>query len=386
MDNYLDNVVAQSTLVEWTQRFVRFPSPQTERFEGEPAVQAFIGDVGALLDDLEIPFRRDGMGSLIAELGPAARHSVVLMAYAMTHPASNMTKPYEGEIVSIDGVPAIRGRGVSEQKASLAAALAASYAAYRNGRLTGRLVFAVSSAGETGRHDAARSILASLETRPTVAVIVIGTSGQVSLANKGRIDVLIVVHGRAAHSSTPWRGLDAVSGAREVMRRLDALDLGGRQHPGLGRATLAPTSIRSFPNATHTIQSEVHITYDRRLLPGDEPETALAQIQSALKDVAPWRVDVNLGPVMFQSEIAPDAELVKSINRGHLKLGLQAPETFYSHGSLDAGLFCTEGIEATMWGPGSMEQWHSDNEYVLISDLCNGARAYYAFLRDYLME
>jgi acetylornithine deacetylase len=386
MNNYLDDVVAQSTMVEWTQRFVRFPSPQTERFEAEPAVQAFIDDVGTLLGTLEIPYRRDEMGSLIAELGPSSRRSAVLMTYAMTHPASKMANPYGGEIVSIDGAPAIRGRGVSEQKASLAAALAASYAAHRSGRLTGRLVFAVSSAGETGRHDAARSILATLETRPTAGVIVIGTTGQVSLANKGRIDVLIVVHGRAAHSSTPWRGLDALAGAREVMRRLEALDLGKREHPGLGKATLAPTSIRSFPNATHTIQSEAHITYDMRLLPGDEPEAALAKIQSALKAVPPWRVEVNLGPVMFPSEISPDAELVQSIIRGHAKSGMQAPASFYSHGSLDAGLFHKEGIEATMWGPGAMDQWHSDNEYVLTSELANGAQGYYAFISDYLMH
>src|SRR5262249_49988869 len=152
---------------------------------------AFIDDVGTLLDGLGIRYRRDAMGSLIVELGPASGRCAVLMGYAMTHPAASMTTPYAGEMVSIDGAPAIRGRGVSEQKASLAAALAATHAVYRKGRLAGRLVFTVSSAGETGRHDAASSILANLEVRPTAAVIVIGTTGKVSLANKGRIDVLV---------------------------------------------------------------------------------------------------------------------------------------------------------------------------------------------------
>lgn len=386
MDHRLDDVVSQSTLIEWTQRFVRLPSPQTDRFESEPAVQAFIDEVATLLHTLDMPYRRDAMGSLIAEFGPVSRRSVVLMAYAMTHPAASMTNPYAGEIVSVDGLEAIRGRGVSEQKAALAAALAASYAAYRSDRLTGRLVFAVSSAGETGRHDAARTILASLQMRPTAAVIVIGTTGHVSLANKGRIDVLITIRGRAAHSSTPWRGLDAVAGAREVMQRLDALDLGGHEHHGLGKATLAPTSIKSFPDATHTIQSEVRMTYDRRLLPGDAPELALGQIKAALHDLSPWQVEVNLGPVMFPSEIAPDSELIESIKRGHFAAGLSPPATFYSHGSLDAGLFCNEGVAATMWGPGEMNQWHSDNEYILIADLLTGAEAYYAFLRDHLMQ
>jgi len=295
-----------------------------------------------------------------------------------------MTEPYGGEIITIDGQPAIRGRGVSEQKGSLAAAIAATYAAYRRDRLKGRLVFTVSTAGETGRHDAARAILESLQTPPTAAVIVIGTSGRVSLANKGRIDVLITVRGRAAHSSTPWRGLDAVAGAREVMNRLQALDLGAREHPGLGRATLAVTSIRSFPEATHTIQGEVRMTYDRRLLPGDSPDEALAQIAHALKDVEPWQVEVKQGPMMFPSEIAPDGRLMTSIAQGHRAAGLAPSPFFYSHGSLDAGLFASQNVEATMWGPGEMDQWHSDNEYILVADLARGARAYAAFLCDYL--
>lgn len=121
------------------------------------------------------------------------------------------------------------------------------------------------------------------------------------------------------------------------------------------------------------------------MLPGDAPEDALAQIKTALHDVSPWRVEVNLGPVMFPSEIASDSELLESIKRGHVSSGLTAPATFYSHGSLDAGLFYNDGIDATMWGPGEMNQWHSDNEYIAISDLVKGAESYYAFLDDYLM-
>ena len=40
------------------------------------------------------------MGNLIVELGPErADRSLMLMAYAMTHPASRMTDPYAGELI-----------------------------------------------------------------------------------------------------------------------------------------------------------------------------------------------------------------------------------------------------------------------------------------------
>ena len=141
----------------------------------------------------------------------------MLMAYAMTHPANRMKSPFAGEIIESGGTRFIRGRGVSEQKGSLAAALGAVKAAATNLKLNGSLIFTVSTAGETGRHDAAESICAAVGAIPRAAVVVIGTTSRVALANKGRIDIIVTVKGKAAHSSTPWAGVSAIEGARRVL-------------------------------------------------------------------------------------------------------------------------------------------------------------------------
>ena len=44
-------------------------------------------------------------------------------------------------------------------------------------------------------------------------------------------------------------------------------------HPALGKATFAVNKIRSFPDSTHTIQDRCEIGVDRRLMPGEDPET-----------------------------------------------------------------------------------------------------------------
>src|SRR5215510_13300809 len=141
-------------IVEWTRGFVRHPSPQPERFSHEPQGQSFIGErVVPLVQELGMPWRRDAMGNLLVELGPErADKSLMLMAYAMTHPANRMPNPFAGELIDGAGGGFVRGRGVSEQKGSLAAALAAVKAA-ADRPLKGRLIFTVSTAGETGRHD-----------------------------------------------------------------------------------------------------------------------------------------------------------------------------------------------------------------------------------------
>jgi acetylornithine deacetylase len=378
--------IPTADIVEWTRAFVRHPSPQTEAFEQEPQVQSFIGEqVAPLLQKLGLPWRRDKMGNLLVELGPEhTDRSLMLMAYAMTHPANRMPNPFAGELIEDPSGTCVRGRGVSEQKGSLAAALAAVKTAADRLSLQGRLVFTVSTAGETGRHDAAISICEALGFAPKLAVIVIGTTGRVALANKGRIDAIVTVRGKAAHSSTPWVGVNAIEGARRVLERVAAVDVGATKHPGLGQATLTPTAVRSWPEATHTVQDEVRLVFDRRLLPGDDPQPAFAAIAAAADIGAPWQVKTELGPFMYPAEIAADGSFMRAVNGGCARMGLAPPQTFHSPGALDAGFFCHKGGEAAMWGPGAIEQWHSEDERIAVSDLVAGAVAYRGMIEEYL--
>src|SRR5499427_8278363 len=347
-------------IVEWTQAFVRHPSPQTERFEHEPQVQSFIGErVVPLVQELGLPWRRDPMGNLLVELGPQrADRSLMLMAYAMTHPANRMPNPYAGELIKDASGAHVRGRGI----------------------------FTVSTAGETGRHDAALSICDALGFAPRLAVIVIGTTSRVALANKGRIDAIVTVRGKASHSSTPWVGVNAIDGARRVLDRVMAVDVRANKHPGLGQATLTPTAVRSWPEATHTVQDEVRLVFDRRLLPGDDPQAAFEAIAAAADIGDPWQVKTEFGPFMYPAEIVSDGAFMRAVNGGCRRMGLPPPPTFHSHGALDAGFFCFKGAESAMWGPGAIEQWHSEDERIAVADLIAGAVSYLGMIEDYLCQ
>lgn len=377
--------IEPQALAELACTFVRHPSQQTDRMEMEPEVQSFIGErVAPLIERLAMPVRRDEMGSLVASLGPPdAPAAALVMTYAMTHPAAAMRDPFKGEIVETQSGPAVRGRGVSEQKGALAAALAALQQLVRRQDLRRRIVFALCSAGETGRHDAAKKIVAALDAVPPLVIVAIGSNGAVALGNKGRIDIEIEIGGRASHSSTPWAGVSAIEGARAVLDRLSALDLGGSAHPDLGCASLACTSIESWPKATHTIQNRARLVFDRRLLPGEDPEPAFAAVAAAAQAASgAWTVDVRRGPFMYPCAIAADGAFMRHARAGHAAYGLPAPATYWSHAALDAGYFQTQGCEASMWGPGRIEQFHADEEMVLVEELVAGAKAYLGFLES----
>ncbi|MSQ71966.1 MAG: M20 family peptidase [Betaproteobacteria bacterium] len=375
------NLVSEDRLIEWAQTFVRRPSEQSAQFEADPAVQSFIGEcVQPLLEGLGHRTRRDAMGNLIAETGPAgAPRAAMLLAYAMTHPAASMRAPFAGELTGGGAERAVRGRGVAEQKGALAAAIAAFHAAAQSNPRC-RIVLAVSTAGETGQHKAAESLLGAIGRMPQAAIVAIGSGGRIALANKGRLDVHIDVRGRSSHSSTPWLGVNAVIGAQAVIERLATLDIGRDEHPLLGRATLTPTSIRSFPEATHTIQDLVKLTFDRRLLPGQDPAAALRQIEQAIADMPPWVVEARAGAFQHPAEIPADGQFMRCARAGLARMGLADPGTFASHGCVDAGLLVRKGCEASMWGPGEQTMWHTDEERLPVRALVEGAAAYFGFL------
>ena len=378
--------VGADVLVPWLQRLLACPSEQTDLQERDPAVVDFIKRaVAPLLYELDLAPRFDPMGNLVLELGPrGAERSLMFCTYAMTHPAANMREPFAASLIDTPHGAAVRGRGASEQKAALAAALGALAQAARGKRLTGRLIFTVLTAGETGRHDAVTSVAARLERMPQFAVVCIGTDSKVAIGNKGRVDFDVTVHGKAAHSSVPSQGINAINGAWRLLEKIEAVKLPARPHPAFGPATLTATALSSTPKATHTIQDRVRITCDRRLLPGEDPEQAFASIAEQVSIEPPWRLEWTRGPIMFPNEIATDGPLYRHLTDAYARAGLGTPTPFHCNFALDAGFFARHGVEAVMLGPGAVDQFHSDEEYVAIADVTRMAAVYHRLIESCL--
>ncbi|MBM4260443.1 MAG: M20 family metallopeptidase [Deltaproteobacteria bacterium] len=360
---------------------LRAPSPQTSLQEADPALKKFIADfiaprLQSLTGDAGVV---DGMGNLLWQTPGAGRElGLLLMGYAMTFPAGGMKEPFSGAIV--DGAPfgiagnCAVGRGACEQKGALAAMMyTAALLSRAKLKLRGSLYLAVSLAGETGRHDAAKFILEDNSIRAQAGIVGLGTTNRICLGNKGRIDIEITVRGKSAHSSMPWDGVNAVDGARKVLERLDTIALGAK-HAGLGGATLTVTQIKSAPEISHTVPDGCKIILDRRLLPGDDPDCAFGDIQNAVRDLAPWSIEVTRGAFMYPSEVSADCAAARSLRDCSQALSGTASGVFYSPAALDAGFLNRCGLETIMYGPGDLRFAHTDQEVVSLRELRQAAR------------
>ena len=379
---------------------VKVPSPQTDKFESEPLLAEFIRNaVEPRLREMGITdIRYDKMDNLIATYGAdTAGKSLMLISNAMNQPQSTMANAYNGDVV--DGAQydlpgeVVLGKGASEQKGTMAAMLHAMETVIASElAVNGQLVFLCCVSGETGRHDAITSVVEGEGVRADMAILG-GTSLKLTLGNRGRIDTFVKVKGAPGHSSAPNKACNAITGALEIIRRLeDQLELSG-EHPALGTPTFAVNHIRSFPDSTHTIQGECEITLDRRLLPGDDPHAKWQDIRDIVMQVdgiedpasgLRWQVEMTEGPFMYPSLVEMDSPIVQAVCDAAEEMLGATPETFHTTTAFDQGYLNHVGIPCANYGSGEDQFAHTDNDCSSVDRTRDTAKVFAYMIADYL--
>lgn len=367
-------------------KLVQHASPQTVKLESEPQVLALITDViKPELEQAGFHPAIDKIGNLVLHIrGREPSGRLILVGYAMNAAPSTMPNPYSGEIV--DGAPykldgeCVWGRGACEQKGSLAAMMAAlRFIGVTKAELPSDLFFVVSTAGETGRHDSLAHVLDHDNVDADWCII--DGPPEIQLGNKGRVDVLVTVKGKQAHSSRPWEGVNAIDGAMKVLQKLQALMPypESRTHGELGKVSLTANAIESFPKATHTIQGECRIMFDRRLLPGDDPVKAIQQMRDTIGKIEPFEINVEPRDFMYPSELGKEADVVQALEQGVRTMLGYEPQFSFSTAANDTGLFNFRGIQAINYGARDIRFQHADHDLVSVNNVFNSAKVF-AFL------
>ena len=397
LDARISRTRAKQLLIE----LVKVPSPQTELLEEEPLLKEFIKKaIEPRLRTMGFTnIRYDRMGNLIAEYGGATSgKSLMFIGNAMNQPASTMPNPYDGDVVdgAKFGLPGecVLGKGASEQKANLAGMLHAMETVIAaDVPIAGKLIFTCCLSGETGKHDAIKSVVEGAGVRADMAVLG-GTGLQVTLGNRGRIDAYVTIKGSPCHSARPWDGANAITGAMEAIRLLLGKVKLEKSHPQLGKQTLTVNHIRSFPESTHTVQERCEFTLDRRLLPGEDPEEAFAELERIAREIEQFKdpvsgknftVDFRRGAFMYPSLVTADSPIVRAILRASEVMLGHAVETYYSPAAFDQGYLNHVGIPTANFGAGEHQYAHTDFDMASVERTTDAARVYAFMMLDYLV-
>jgi succinyl-diaminopimelate desuccinylase len=339
-----DRFVAADTFARIGENFI---DPLDER------LSSFAADVAApTLRDLGAEVTIDELNNVVARFGEDTGEELLFVAYPGIHHGNEMQDPLRARRREHEGEELWVGLGASQSKAGLAAACAAVELLRGRGiDPAGRVTIAVNSEASSS-HRSADSLYRGFDRLPKGAVLVMGTENRITLGNRGRVDVVVEIQGRATHSSAADTGLNPIPFVAEVQRRLDTVPLDTTPDARLGPRALVPYKLVCGPVVPHTIPSSCTLVIDRRFLPGDDPVAIVAEIAAAMDGLP---VEVTQGNTMLPALVGEADAVVAALQEGALAALGRRLATFYPRYTFDAGYGCSLGVPTVMCGPSSAD-------------------------------
>jgi acetylornithine deacetylase len=224
--------------------------------------------------------------------------------------------------------------------------------------------------------------------RPDAAVIAEPTELDVVVAHKGAVRWRCHTRGRAIHSSRPHLGDNAIYKMARVIAALQryATEFAPTipPHRLCGPATLSVGVIHGGISV-NTVPDECVIEIDRRLLPGEEGQTAYEEVKryiAAQPSIdfepvhdAPFLCGVGLADVDNGAVADGLLAAVQAVRSAGAKVGV-------SYGT-DAAQIALAGVPAVVFGPGSIEQAHTADEWLAIDQLEAASEILYGYARRF---
>ena len=329
-----------------------------------------------------------GRGNVIGWIpGAPDAPTIMLDAHQDTVPVTGMTiDPFDPVV----GEGRLYGRGACDVKGSMAVILA--LIPRLQGLPTSRRPNVILSftcdeeLNQLGAIDLARRFqdnVAGVFSKPDFAIVSEPTDLRVVAAHKGVLRWKITVPGVAAHSSRPELGHNAIYSmclVVDALRRIaqqtqrDAID-----HPRCGRPTLSVGTIRGG-QSVNIVPDGCEIEIDRRIVPGENAMDVYEQIESQLR--AMTKCEFTMHPPFTVCEPLSDHShnwICRLAACASSKTGTSdlMGVAFTTH----APKFARIGIPTVVFGPGSIDQAHTKDEWIEINQLGSAAEILYEFIR-----
>jgi succinyl-diaminopimelate desuccinylase len=333
---------------------------------------AAAGFVKGWLESRDIEVREhdhNGLPVLVADVGPAAGDAPCVVLHGHLDVVPGRPEQFAPRI---EGDRLI-GRGAYDMKGGLAAMMCALKDVAGQERIRVRFVCVPDEESE------------ELDERSTDDVVKRGLGGDFAITGeptdlhigveaKGVLVMQIDVHGRAAHSSTPWLGDNAVLKAIDVFRAIESLPFSRESSEMFDRPSINLGRIEGG-EALNQVPERCRMAVDVRYLPGQDPGEILAQVR-AIADIDVTRTFIHPPVTVARTNVYVRA-LCDAVARS---LPDREVMSVGRDGASDAASFIEAGIPAVEFGPAGAGH-HGPEEWVSLTSLARYRRALGDFVR-----
>jgi acetylornithine deacetylase len=274
--------------IELTRSLVELDTVNPALVPGAPGERAAVDLLAARLGsrgfEVEIVGPADRPSLLATHRGRAGGSSLALNGHLDTVGVEGMDEPFSARI---DG-DRMYGRGTCDMKAGVACMVVAAERAAEAGH-DGDIVLALVADEEHGSVGSAAVLehLRASGNLPDACIVGEPTWLNVIVAHRGYSVVEVTLHGRAAHSSRPGDGINAVTVLGHLLAGVEARDdaLAIREpHPYAGHGSLLATMVAGG-TAPFTLAASASAIVERRTISGEPLDTGLREVQSIMEEL-----------------------------------------------------------------------------------------------------
>jgi acetylornithine deacetylase/succinyl-diaminopimelate desuccinylase family protein len=318
-----------------------------------------------------------GRPSLLARYGACDRSRPVLLVNGhidvVPVDESEWTVPPFAGVVRGDN---LMGRGACDMKGGIAAAIEGLRACLdARVELDTDIAFHLVADEETGGRCGTAALLAADLIAADAAVVPEPSELGVCIAERGVLFARIEVFGRAGHGSDPASARSAVADAALVTQALHLADFGGATHPLLGRPTCNVGTIHGG-SAPNIVASSCVLEVDRRVLPGQTSEQAIASLRAVIDEIGGIAYEIGVLGFAEASELPAEDPFVSYMQDVCGGPAGPAPVRGLFLGTDARFLRNQLSIPPVIYGPGSMKVAHAADEFVPIAELTASARSF----------
>ncbi|MDQ6696616.1 MAG: M20/M25/M40 family metallo-hydrolase, partial [Actinomycetota bacterium] len=237
------------------------------------------------------------------------------------------------------------GRGAYDMKGGLAAMMCALKDADDQDAVRVRLICVPDEESEDLDERSTDAIVSHHGLGGDFAITGEPTNLHIGVQAKGVLVLRIVVHGRAAHSSTPWLGDNAVLKAVDVFRAIETLPFSRESTEMFDRPSINLGRIEGG-DALNKVPDRCEMAVDVRYLPGQDPGEILSQVRAIPG------IDVTRTFIHPPVTVSPADPYVRALRDA---VSRSRPEgealSVGRDGASDAASFIEAGIPAVEFGP-----------------------------------